>query len=208
MNPECSYIAISGPMGIGKTTAAKVIVREFGFVLMEEKFKKNPFVDKATKDPAHFAFNSEVYFLIQKYRQILKAQKKLTKCGVVQDTPIQQDVYSYGKALLHGDEWNLYHELYAALEPRLIKPSLIVCLEASAQNNMKRIRNRGRKFEDTVTPGYIRQLTELNFEWIKESRIPTIYIQTDELNIVRSPKARNIMVGLIRDKLKQMHYTV
>ena len=139
---------------------------------------------------------------MEKYRQIIEAQERLTECGVVQDTPIQQDVYSYGKALLHGDEWNLYHSLYLALEPQLIKPLLLVCLEASAEVNMERIRSRGRKFEQSVTADYIQQLTTLNFDWIKNSGIPTVYIPTDHLNIITSVTAQKEMIGIIQ---KQLH---
>ena len=202
MNHECQYIAVSGPMGIGKTTAASFIARELGYELMEENFSENPFVADAAKDPAHYAFQSEVFFLMEKYRQIIEAQERLTECGVVQDTPIQQDVYSYGKALLHGDEWNLYHSLYLALEPQLIKPLLLVCLEASAEVNMERIRSRGRKFEQSVTADYIQQLTTLNFDWIKNSGIPTVYIPTDHLNIITSVTAQKEMIGIIQ---KQLH---
>lgn len=198
---EHPYIAISGPMGIGKTTAAKLIAGELKYYLLEENFANNPFVANATKDPGRYAFHSEIFFLMEKFEQIIAAQQRLKDGGLVQDTPIQQDVHSYGRAQLHGAEWNLYYALYQALEPRLMKPSLIVCLETNALENMRRIRERGRDFEKDVTPNYLQRLTELNFEWIKESGIPAVYIETDHLDIVHDPAAKEHMISVIRKQL-------
>jgi deoxyguanosine kinase len=203
---EHPYIAISGPMGIGKTTVAKLVADRFEYYLLEENFAANPFVAKAAADRDRYAFHSEVFFLMEKYGQIIVAQERLKDKGVVQDTPIQQDVYSYGQALLQGPEWNTYHNLYQALEPRLMKPSLIVCLEANAEVHMERIRHRGRDFENAVTPDYLKQLTEFNYEWIRKSGIPTVYIQTDHLDIVNTTGAKITMMDQIRSKLQSMNY--
>jgi deoxyguanosine kinase len=192
------YIVISGPMGIGKTTAGRIIADELGFHFIEEKFANNPFVANATKDPAHYAFQSEVFFLMEKFPKIINAKQYRSERGVVVDTPIEQDVYSYGRAQLHGPEWDLYHNLYLALEPQLMKPSLIACLEASAMENMRRICARGRDFEKVITPDYLKQLTELNYEWVKNSGIPTVFIQTDHMDIVQSATAQKQMIDIIR----------
>lgn len=189
-------------MGIGKTTVAKLVAADFEYHLLEENYAANPFVSNATKDPDRYAFHSEIFFLMEKYGQIIAAQQRLKKSGVVQDTPIQQDVYSYGRAQLHGAEWDVYHRLYQALEPRLVKPSLVVCLEASATVHMERIRRRGRDFEKDVTSDYLERLTKLNYEWIRNSGIPAVFIQTDHLDIVNSVVAQKQMIGTIR---KQLH---
>jgi deoxyadenosine/deoxycytidine kinase len=198
---EHPYIAISGPMGIGKTTAGRIIANELGFHFIEEKFANNPFVADATKDPSRHAFHSEVFFLMEKFPKIIDAEKDRTENGVVVDTPIEQDVYSYGRALLRGSEWELYHNLFLALEPQLMKPSLIACLEASAMENLRRIHERGRDFETKVTPDYLKRLTELNYEWIKNSGIPAVFIQTDHMDIVQSADAQKRMIDIIRNHL-------
>lgn len=198
---EHPYIAISGPMGVGKTTAGQIIANEFGFQFIEEKFANNPFVADATEDPYRYAFHSEVFFLMEKFPKIIDVKKHRNERGVVVDTPIEQDVYSYGRALLHGPEWDLYHNLFLVLEPQLMKPSLVVCLEANASENMRRIRERGRDFENKVTPNYLLELTEFNYEWIKKSGIPAVFIQTDHLDVMNSTEAKKKMMDHIRAAL-------
>lgn len=203
---EHPYIAISGPMGIGKTTVAKLVADELGYCLLEENFAENPFLADATKDPDRFALPSQIYFLLEKRKQNILAQQLLKKGSVVQDTPLEQDVFSYARALLHGPQWDEYFDLYQIFEQYLIKPSLVVCLEAEAEENLVRIRKRGRGFENKVTPYYLLELKEFNDEWIRNSGIPTVYIQTDHLDIVNSTEAKITMMGQIRSKLQSMNY--
>lgn len=203
---EHPYIAISGPMGIGKTTVANLVATDFGYHLLEEHPELNPFVADATRDPERWAFDSEVAFLILKFKQNKDGQQIRRERGVVQDTPIQQDVYSYGQAKLQGDEWKTYQDLYQALEPQLMIPSLVVCLEAKALVNMERIMQRGRDYEQHISPEDLQRLTELNYDWIAKSGIPTVFIQTDNLDIVNSTEAKITMMCQIRSKLQSMNY--
>ena len=198
---EHPLIAITGPMGVGKTTVARLVAAEFGFCLLEEHPEKNPFVANATHDPERWAFDSEVSFLILKLQQNKEAQKIRLTQGVIQDTPIEQDVFSYGRAKLHGGEWKLFYELYKALKPQFMKPSLIVCLEAHTLEVIRRIRERDRNYEGEIQPEYIEQLSRLNLAWVRKSGIPTEYIPTDHLNIVGDPAAQQRMMDKIRKRL-------
>ena len=195
------FVAVSGPPGCGKTTAAIKIASYFNYSLLEEHPEKNIFVADATRDPARWAFNSEVAFLMLKLEQNKEAQKFRKKQGVVQDTPDGQDVYSYGRDKLRGAEWELFLDLYEALEPQLMKPSLIVCLEADAMEVIRRIQARGREYEQQITPADIQRLTDLNHDWIKKSGIPTVYIETDHLNIAHDIDAENKMIDFVREHL-------
>lgn len=186
-------------MGIGKTTVARLVAADLNYYLLEEGL--NPFVARATENPDRWAFISEVSFLTDKYYQVKEAEKQRKKRGVVQDTPVMQDVYSYGQAKLHGPEWKLFHDVYLAYEPQLMKPSLIVCLEANALVNMERIKLRGRDFEQHISPEDLQRLTELNYEWIRNSNIPVVFIQTDHLDIVNSTEAKKTMIYQIRAQL-------
>ena len=198
---EHPFIGVSGPLGIGKTTTARLIADNFGYHLLEEQPERNPFVALATKDPARWAFASEVKFLMLGYDQNKEAQEIRKGSGVVDDVPIMQDVYSYGRAKLKGDQWRTFHNLYQSLEPQFMKPSLIVCLQARTGEIMRRIRDRDRDYEQKIKPINIMYLTLLNYLWIWKSRIPTVYIQTDHLDVVHHENAKKRMMDMIQKRL-------
>lgn len=198
---ENHFIAVSGPMGVGKTTVAKLIAEALGYRLLEEHPEKNQFVADATKDPERWAFISEIGFLMLKKDQNKEAQKIRITHGVIQDTPIEQDVYSYGRAKLHGDEWTLFLNVYEAIEPHLMPPSLIICLQANTGEIIRRIRERDRNYETDIQPAYIQKLTTLNDRWIRKSGIPTLYVPTDHLNIVHDPSAQKRLIDRVNKQL-------
>jgi len=92
------YISIMGTMGSGKTTAARLIADRLSFLLLEENFGENAFLPRFYKDMNKWAFHSQTFFLMEKITQTLETPKLLEKTSVVQDTPIEQDVFSYAKA--------------------------------------------------------------------------------------------------------------
>lgn len=199
---ENPYVAISGTIGVGKSTLAKLVEYRFGLYRIEEAYKCNPFLEIAVQNPAQYAFQSEMWFLENKFRQTKRAQKRLTHQGVVDDAPIQLDVHAFGRALLKGPEFDLYFDVYQTLASQLVKPAIVVCLEANALSIMERIRLRGRPFEVAYTTEYIQRIADLNKAWIQESDIPAVYIQTDDLDIVHSMYAQKTVLGIIR---KQLH---
>src|SRR3990172_2118185 len=130
------YLSVMGTMGSGKTTAARLIAKELGFKLIEENFGENAFLPKFYGDMGRWAFHSQTFFLMEKITQMLETPKLLLKHSVVQDTPIQQDAFSYAKAqhvLGHIDdaEWKFYQKIYRSFEPYLPKPDCVVYLETT-----------------------------------------------------------------------------
>src|SRR3989344_8456563 len=92
------YISVMGTLGSGKTTVAGLIARKFNFHLLEENFGDNAFLPRFYTDMKRWAFHSQTFFLMEKTNQMLETRTLLTKKSIVQDTPIQQDVFSYAKA--------------------------------------------------------------------------------------------------------------
>lgn len=197
-----------GTMGSGKTTAARVIAKAFGYQLVEEHFGENAFLPRFYKDMKRWAFHSQTFFLMEKINQMLEAPKLLAKGGVVQDTPVQQDAFSYAKAQhvlgnIDDAEWKLYQKIYKSFEPYFPKPKLIIYLETSIPVVVSRIESRGREYEQQIPQSYLELLDMLNHKWLSENKtIPVLTIQTDELNIAKSSIAQQTLIEFVQKKLK------
>jgi deoxyadenosine/deoxycytidine kinase len=202
------YISVMGTMGSGKTTAARLIARELKFQLVEENFGENAFLPRFYQDMNRWAFHSQTFFLMEKITQMLETPKLLEKGPVVQDTPIQQDAFSYAKAqhvLGHIDdaEWKLYQKIYKSFEPYFPKPDCVIFLETSIASVADRIEKRGRGYEQKIPQSYLELLDMLNHKWLSENKtIPVVRINTDGLNIVTSKVAQAQMMNMLRKKLR------
>ncbi len=218
------YLSVMGTMGSGKTTAARLIAKELGFHLIEENFGENAFLPRFYQDMKRWAFHSQTFFLMEKTQQLLYIARVLGKPepvegvskdpqltrgyrGIVQDTPIQQDAFSYAKALhilgnIDDAEWRLYQKIYRSFEPYFPIPDLIVYLETPIEVLMGRISKRKRVFEQAIPQSYMELLDMLNHKWLSENKhIPVCTIQTDGLNIVRSKEAQKKLIDFVKERL-------
>jgi deoxyadenosine/deoxycytidine kinase len=198
-----------GTMGSGKTTAARLLAKAFNYQLVEENFGENAFLPRFYADMKRWAFHSQTFFLMEKISQMLETPKLLAKAGVVQDTPIDQDAFSYAKAQhvlgnIDDAEWKLYQKIYKSFEPYFPKPKLIVYLETSVDVVVKRIESRGRGYEQKIPLNYIELLDMLNHKWLSENKsIPVLVVSTDGLNVVTSKQAQETLVELVKKRLRK-----
>ena len=196
-----------GTMGSGKTTAARLIAKEFGYLLVEENFGENAFLPRFYKDMKRWAFHSQTFFLMEKISQMLETPKLLAKKSVVQDTPIQQDAFSYAKAQhmmgnMDDAEWKLYQKIYKSFEPYFPKPDLIVYLETSIDSVVSRIESRGRGYEQKIPQNYLELLDLLNHKWLGENNVISVFtVQTDNLNIAKSTNDQKTFIELVRKRV-------
>ncbi len=207
MKEQHKYIAVMGTLGSGKTTAARVLSQELGFKLIEENVKENAFLPRFYKDMSRWAFHSQLFFLMEKIRQMTETKALLEKNPVVQDTPIMQDVFSYARAqheLGHMDdaEWALYQKIYHEFTPHFPSPDLIVFLDTSIPAIEQRIVARGRPFEQSIPTEYLQLLDSLNRKWLEQNtNIPVIVVGTDTFDISRDKDAQTQFASLVRNAL-------
>ncbi|OGG01916.1 hypothetical protein A2Z33_01610 [Candidatus Gottesmanbacteria bacterium RBG_16_52_11] len=195
-------------MGSGKTTVARLLARELRLTLHEENFGENAFLPRFYQDMKRWAFHSQTFFLMEKITQMLATPALLKTSPVIQDTPIEQDAFSYAKAQhvlgnIDDAEWRLYLKIYWSFEPYFPKPDAIIYLETSLKTLSERISGRARQYERGIPASYLELLDMLNHKWLSENKtIPVLTVVTDGLNIVRSHRARQSLVTKVRAFLK------
>ena len=154
------YIAVEGPIGVGKTALARRLASEFGSRLLLEQVEENPFLKRFYEDPDKHAFQTQLFFLLERYRQQHElAQQDLFAQGTVADYLFAKDGIFAG-ITLNADEYNLYLQIFRLLDQRLPRPDLVIYLEARPEVLLRRLRKRHRDFERGISPEYLQKLTE------------------------------------------------
>ncbi len=193
-----------GTMGSGKTTAARLLATSLKCRLLEENFGENAFLSRFYSDMKRWAFHSQTFFLMEKIHQMMDTCALLKTHSIIQDTPIQQDAFSYAKAQhvlgnIDDAEWKLYQKIYFSFEPQFPKPDCIVYLETTLSTISNRIALRGRGYEQKIPDNYLELLDMLNHKWLSDQKdIPVVTIHTDNLNIVTSKRAQRELVDTVK----------
>jgi deoxyadenosine/deoxycytidine kinase len=205
------YISVMGTMGSGKSTAAKLIAQNLKFTLLAENFGENAFLPRFYQDMKRWAFHSQTFFLMEKVNQMLNTCNLLKHSSIVQDTPIEQDVFSYAQAQhemgnIDNAEWQLYQNIYKSFVPYFPKPDLLIFLSTSVRVLADRIKTRGRGYESSIPEKYLLHLDKLNRKWLATYQAsPVLTIETDNLDIVRDNSAQKSFMMQIENKLTKKH---
>ena len=155
------YIAVEGPIGVGKTALARRLATEFGSqLLLEQQGEENPFLRKFYEDPEKHAFQTQLFFLLERYRQQHTIEQlDLFSKGTVADYMFARDAI-FAQVTLNPDEFRLYQQIYQLLDRQLARPDLVVYLEARPEVLQRHLRKRQRDYERAITPEYLGRLTE------------------------------------------------
>lgn len=158
--PAPRYIAVEGPIGVGKTSLARLLAEEFEARLVLEQVEENPFLRKFYDDPRTYAFQAQLFFLLSRFRQ----QSALAQGELFQQTTVADYLFAkdqiFAQVNLQPDEWSLYRQVYALLDPRLPKPDLVIYLQARPEILMERLRKRDRDYERHIPRDYIEKIAE------------------------------------------------
>lgn len=197
-----AYIAIEGPIGVGKTTLARLVGARLDIPVLLERFEENPFLSSFYADRDRYAFQTEIFFLLNRYRQQQSDVKPaVEESGLVADYLFAKTKLFAGMNL-HGDEWDLFVQIYDALSQQTARPDLVIYLRASVDNLMSRIYQRDRLFERSMERGYIAGLAE-EYDSFFGTFIgsPYITLDTDNLDLVRDAEAQEDVVRMITEVL-------
>jgi deoxyguanosine kinase len=205
-NPESWYVAVEGPIGVGKTTLARMLRDYLNTGLLLEVFEENPFLSKFYESRARYAFQTQMFFLLSRYRQQQQLSRLLEENALISDYMFAKDRL-FAALNLVGDEWEIYEQLHGALALQIPTPDVVVYLQADTDVLMARIAQRDRPYERDMDREYIdalRQAYERFFESYHDT--PVLAIDTNDLNFVTEPRDFLAIAGRIRTALTDGSY--
>lgn len=200
------FIAVAGNIGVGKSTLTALLSERLGWEVFYEAVADNPYLADFYQDMRQWSFHSQIFFLsrrLRHHRQILDRPGT-----VVQDRTVYEDAEIFAENLYRQGnmaerDYRTYREMYEAMTLFLPPPGLVVYLRASVPTLLKRIRMRGRDYEQRVSAEYLEQLNELYEEWIANfSLAPVLTVPSDNLDFVKYNSHMELIAAKIVDKLQ------
>ena len=183
------YIVVEGPIGVGKTSLARILATEFQARTVFERVEENPFLPKFYKARETYAFQNQTFFLLNRYHQQLElSQLDLFNHNTVADYLFAKDNI-FAALTLSTEELKLYQQIYALLTTRVAKPDLVVYLQARPEVLYKRVKKRDKSYERGLTFEYLAEVAQAyNRFFFKYDETPLLVVNTSDIDFVASSK--------------------
>ncbi|MGO9482754.1 MAG: deoxynucleoside kinase [Candidatus Kryptoniota bacterium] len=204
---EFRHIAVEGVIGAGKTSLALKLARYLNAKTVLEHFEENPFLEKFYDDIQRYAFQTQMFFLLSRYKQQQElAQLDLFEQTIITDYMFEKDkIFAYLN--LQDDELRLYETLVGLLEKTVAKPDIIVYLQCNVDHLISNIRKRGRKFERNLSREYIQSLNEAyNYFFFRYKSSPLLIVNADQIDFVNDERDFRKLAGEILKPRKIAEY--
>jgi len=192
------HIVIEGPIGVGKSSLARRLAEQLGAELLLEKADDNPFLERFYDDRFGYAFQTQLFFLFQRVKQMQTlSQQGMFSRGVVSDFLFAKDAL-FARLNLSDEEYRLYAQMYAQVAPSVPEPDLIVWLQATPATLLQRIQQRGIAMEQGIGEEYLQRLCDAYVEHFhSHAGAPVFGVVTERFN----PVDNNADFDLLLDKL-------
>ncbi|ADU30201.1 deoxynucleoside kinase [Evansella cellulosilytica] len=206
---DAPFIAVEGPIGVGKTSLATMLAHYFNYKLLKEIVDENPFLSKFYENIAEWSFQTEMFFLCNRYKQLEDTYDNNLSRGkaVVSDYHIFKNLL-FAKQTLKQDHFDKYDRIYRILTNDLPRPNIIIHLHASLPTLLNRIEQRGRLMEQAIDPKYLQQLSDDYHQFIKDHQrvypdIPILSFNGDKLDFVNNKDDFNRIVDQVVELVKK-----
>jgi len=183
---HAKYIVTEGPIGVGKTSLTSLLAEKLGAQLILERAEDNPFLADFYNDPERYRFQTQMFFLLSRFSQQREmAQPDLFTRITISDYLFDKDrIFAYLN--LDENELALYEQFYKIIEPKIVRPDLVIFLQADTETLLRRIKLRARPFEKEISHDYIATVNEAyNHFFFRYSETPLLVINTSDIDFVR-----------------------
>lgn len=196
---KARYIALEGPIGVGKTSLTQLLAEAFKGRAVLEEVDDNPFLGNFYKDRQKYAFQTQLFFLLSRYKQQKDlGQQELFNSTIVADYLFAKDkIFAYLN--LDENELALYEQIYRMLDARLPKPDLVIYLQASTGVLIERIKKRNKPYEKDIEEDYIEKLVDsYNRYFFYYADTPLLVVNTSDIDFIDSPDDLANVINEIR----------
>jgi deoxyguanosine kinase len=202
-----AFIAVEGPIGVGKTTLAKKLAASFNYATLLEEAEENPFLEKFYRNREQVALATQLFFLFQRTQKIQDMrQADIFEPVRVADFLIEKDPL-FARINLERDEFYLYEKVYQQLTIDAPKPDLVIYLQASTDILLSRIDNRGLPFEQGIERPYLERLNEVYSEFfLYYDDAPLLIVNASEIDLANSEADYKHLVDYMLDIRNGRHY--
>lgn len=201
------FVVVEGPIGVGKTSLARRLAKSFGSELVLEQGDENPFLERFYRNPRAAAFQTQLYFLFQRARQMQELrQADLFERVRVSDYLLDKDRL-FARLTLDDEEFALYEQVFARLAIDAPVPDLIVYLQAPVDVLLERIARRGIQYEQAIERRYLERLVESYSRFFLEFDIaPVLIVNAAEIDLVDSDGDYAGLLAEVTRARKGRHY--
>ena len=201
------HITIEGSIGVGKTSLAKILSTEIQAKLILEEFEENPFLSDFYKNSKIYAFQTQLFFLLSRYKQQdeFKQTNIFTK-SIVSDYMFMKDRI-FAALNLDDKEMTLYNTIANILEKNIVYPDLIIFLQSETDRLMSNIKSRGRDYETNMDWNYIDSLNQMYNEYFfRYDKSPLLIINTNDIDFVNNKTDLKEILSIVRNPIKGTKY--
>ncbi len=203
-----SYITIEGPIGAGKTTLAVLLAERLGAKLLLEEYEENPFLAEFYADRKRYAFQTQLFFLLSRFRQ----QQALLQTDLFYENVVSDYLFAkdrmFASINLSDEELHLYDEIERTLGKKIPVPDVVIYLQGSVPKLMDAIQDRGRIFEGHISPEYLSDVVQTYNDYFfhyRASRL--IVIDTEQVDYKIHPELVELLLEAIyRDPAPPVEY--
>lgn len=202
------YIAVEGPIGVGKSSLAEILAKELNGRALLEEIDTNPFLPRFYEDIKKYSFQTQLFFLLSRYQQ----QKELGQCDLFKTNIVSDYLFAKDRIFaylnLDENELSLYEQVFRLLDARIPKPDLVVYLRASSEVLLERIGKRNKDYEKGISHEYLEALVEAyNRYFFYYTDTALLVVNTTDIDFVNNPADLSNLVKEIKSiKGGTQHY--
>lgn len=207
IQPPHDFIVIEGPIGVGKTTLAHRLAASFGSDLLLEEADDNPFIDRFYRDPRSVAFQTQLFFLFQRARQMQELkQADMFQPVRVADFILEKDRL-FAELTLDKEEFKLYEQVYSHLTLDAPVPDLVIYLQAPVDVLLRRVSKRGRDYEQSINAEYLSRLNEAYTRFFYDyNAAPLLIVNAAEIDFAQNDDDYRLLLDYISRIKSGRHY--